>query len=94
VKLAPQRRKRTQVQVVAGQRWLITQRRAPWKQSGDVAFTVAEVFKLTELELVMRAPDVATQAALRGVEYCTLHGDSGEGINVPTSELPRWGRLL
>lgn len=90
-KLAKQRRTRVQTQVAVDQRWTITKRKAPWQQANDVTFTVVDVFKLTELELL--AYDVSTQDALRGVEYCTLEGDGGEGINVPVSELPRWGRL-
>jgi hypothetical protein len=91
VKLASTlRRKRPQTQVAVGQRWTITKRKAPWQQADDVTFTVREVFTLSELELLEH--DVTSQDALRGVEYCTLEGDGGEGINVPVSELPRWGK--
>lgn len=78
--------------VLPGSRWLIAQAKAPWKQAGDVAFTVVDASPLTDEELAEH--DLVTQASLRGVEYATLSGDGGEAIALPCSMLLEVGEPL
>ena len=80
------------LEVLQGQRWLITAGAALWKQREDFVLTVEETYELSAYEL--KQYDVITADAMRGVTYAVLSNDEVAGIQLDVDTLIDIGTLV